>query len=110
MSKMNELSQTLDELRTAARLLLSAADSLTDLFSGSGDTSEEVNDALKTPESNKSTLTLEAVRAVLAEKSRSGFTAEVKSILEKYGASKLSEINPEKYYDILEEAKVLENG
>jgi hypothetical protein len=107
MSKMNELSQTVDELRTAARLLLSAADSLTDLFSGTGDSTEEVNE---TPKPTEPPLTLETVRAVLAEKSRSGFTAEVKSLLEKYGAAKLSEIDPEKYHDLLEEAKVLGNG
>ncbi len=42
MSKMNELSQTVDELKTAANLLLSAADSLLDLFSGSGGIPNEV--------------------------------------------------------------------
>jgi len=107
MSKMNELSQTLDELRTAARLLLSAADSLADLFSGSGDSTEEAN---QTPKSAEPLLTLESVRAVLAEKSRSGLTAEVKALLGKYGAAKLSEIDPNNYHDLLEEAKRLGNG
>ena len=37
MSKMNELSQTVDELKSAANLLLSVADSLLDLFSGTGE-------------------------------------------------------------------------
>ena len=37
MSKMNELSQTVDELKSAAYLLLSVADSLLDLFSGTGE-------------------------------------------------------------------------
>ena len=41
MSKMNELSQTVDELKTAANMLLSVADSLLDLFSGSGEISNE---------------------------------------------------------------------
>jgi hypothetical protein len=107
MSKMNELSQTVDELRTAAGLLLSAADSLANLFSGAGDSIEEVNETSKPAEQP---LTLESVRAVLAEKSRSGFTAEVKSLLGKYGASKLSEIDPENYHDLLEEVKGLSNG
>ena len=107
MSKMNELSQTIDELRTAATLLLSAADSLADLFSGSGGLTEEVNE---TPKPTEAPLTLESVRAVLAEKSRSGFTAEIKFLLEKYGAAKLSEIDPSKYHDLLEEVKVLGNG
>ena len=107
MSKMNELSQTVDELRNAARLLLSAPDSLTDLFSGTGDSTEEIKE---TPIPAEPLITLESVRAVLAEKSRSGYTAEVKALLEKYGATKLSEIDPKKYHDLLEEVKVLGNG
>lgn len=104
---MNELSQTVDELKTAARLLLSAANSLADLFSGSGDSTEEANE---TPKPAEPIITLESVRAVLAEKSRSGFTAEIKSLLGKYGASKLSEIDPDNYHDLLGEVKVLGNG
>ena len=34
---MNELSQTVDELKTAATLILSATDSLVDLFSVQAD-------------------------------------------------------------------------
>ncbi len=110
MSKMNELSQTVNELKTAAQLLLSVADSLTDLFSGTGSFKEEVTETPEPPTLSKETLTLESVRRVLAEKSRSGYTGEIKSLLEKYGANKLSEIEPEKYHDLLEEVKVLGNG
>ncbi len=109
MSKMNELSQTVDELKTAANLLLSVADSLLDLFSGSGDTPNEVKETKK-PAPVKEELTLESVRAVLAEKSRSGFTDEIRALLEKHGANKLSEIDPKKYKALLEEVKVLGNG
>ena len=52
-------------------------------------------------------LTLEAVRAVLADKSRNGHTAEIRSLLQKYGASKLSEIDPTKYKALLSDAEVL---
>ena len=55
-------------------------------------------------------LTLEQVRAVLAEKSRNGHTAKIRELLEKYGAAKLSEIAPAKYADLLAEAEVLSNG
>ena len=56
------------------------------------------------------TLTLEDVRAVCADKSRSGFTAEVKALLGKHGAEKLSEINPAEYKALLAEVKVLGNA
>ena len=52
-------------------------------------------------------LTLEEVRAVLAEKSRVGHTAEVKALLNKHGADKLSEIDPAEYAALLADAEVL---
>lgn len=52
-------------------------------------------------------LTLEEVRAVLAEKSRAGHTAEVKALLTKHGAEKLSEVDPTEYPALLADAEVL---
>ena len=102
MSKMSELDLCVGELRSAAQSLNSVADSLTSLFSGSQ------------PESSvqptSKPLTLEDVRAVLAEKSRNGHTAKIRELLEKHGAAKLSEIDPQKYAALLAEAEVLGNG
>lgn len=50
---------------------------------------------------------IEAVRAVLAEKSRDGKTREVKALLMKYDAGKLSGVKPEDYAALLAEAQVL---
>ncbi|MBU4541788.1 MAG: rRNA biogenesis protein rrp5 [Firmicutes bacterium] len=50
---------------------------------------------------------MEDVRAVLADKSRMGHTASVRELLTKYGASKLSEIDPEKYPALLKDAELL---
>ena len=50
---------------------------------------------------------LETVRAVLAEKSRSGKTAEVRELLIKFGANRLSEINPDCYEELLRAAEEL---
>lgn len=108
MSQMNELSKTVDELKNAANLLSSVADSLLDLFSGTGGSSDEAKE--KQSKATTEKLTLESVRAVLAEKSRAGHTADIKALLEKHGASKLSEIDPKKYKKLLEEVKVLGNG
>ena len=62
----------------------------------SSDTSTEVT---KTP------VTIEQVRAVMAEKSQAGLTAQVKALLETFGAAKLSAVNPEDYEALLEAAK-----
>lgn len=55
-------------------------------------------------------LTLEDVRAVCADKSRKGFTADVKAILTKHGADKLSDVNPAEYKALLAEVEVLGNA
>ena len=44
---------------------------------------------------------------VLAEKSRSGHTAEVRTLLQKHGADKLSEIDPAEYPALLAEVEAL---
>ena len=57
-----------------------------------------------------SELKLEDVREVLAEISRSGRTAEMKSLLAKYGATKLSDIDPKYYAKLLDDAKEIANA
>ena len=53
-------------------------------------------------------VTKEDVRLVLAEKSRSGYRAEVKALLTAHGAEKLSDItDPETLAAILKEAEVI---
>lgn len=70
--------------------------------------SEKKQTAKKTEKPmEKPTLTLEQVRAVLAEKSRAGYTAEVKALLLKHGADKLSDIDPTEYPALLVDAEVL---
>ena len=106
MSKMNEIGQAVGELRSAAQLLSAAADSLTSLFRNDSD--DEVNTATNSNEhnavvSNPSPVTLEQVRAALAEKSRDGFTDEVRALLHIHGANKLSEIDPGEYEALLTE-------
>ncbi|HOO60973.1 MAG TPA: DNA ligase [Bacillota bacterium] len=100
MSKMSEMAATIEELRNAATAINDAANWLAEQFSGEAE--PDASAPLKEPP-----LTLEAVRAVLAEKSRSGHTAEVRSLLQKYGANKLSEIDPAKYRALLSDAEVL---
>lgn len=100
MSKMSELSLAVDEIRNAAQTLLSIADTLTELFSGTAETAL----AAKAEPPAPKPITLEQVRAVLAEKSRAGNTDKVRELLEKHGASKLSEIEPGNYAALLKDA------
>ena len=108
MSKMAEMAQTIEDLRTAAASINAAADWLYQQFSG-GDDKAQATEAPAKKES-KPELKLEDVRAVLAEKSRAGHTAEVRALLQKYGAAKLSEIDPANYEALLQDAEVIGNG
>lgn len=96
MSKMSELSQVLDEMVSCGENLIQAAKALKDIFSST--------------EEEKKSVSLEDVRAVLAEKSRRGFTKEVKEIISKYGADRLSGIDPSEYESLLSEAEVIGNA
>ena len=51
---------------------------------------------------------LEDVRAVLAKLSQHGKTAEVKDLLTKYGATKLSDVDEGNYKDLLKDAEGIE--
>lgn len=53
------------------------------------------------------TLSLEDVRAKLAEISRAGKAAEVKALMAELGAAKLSDIPPTQYQQLLEKASAL---
>ena len=77
---MSEMAETIADLRTAAAAVNEAADWLARQL---GSTPEKETEP-----------TLEQVRAVLADKSRRGFTAEIRDLLKKYGAGKLSEVDP----------------
>lgn len=59
-------------------------------------------------EESKAVYTIEQVRAVLAEKSQSGLTAQVKDLLQSFGSVKLSGIDPARYSELIEAAKALQ--
>ena len=109
MSKMAEMAQTIEELRIAAASINAAADWLYQQFPDNENSTQEPAKAPVKKEA-KPQPKLEDVRAVLAEKSRSGHTAEVRALLKKYGAAKLSEIDPANYEALLQGAEVIGNG
>ncbi len=100
MSKMSELAATIEDLRRCAAAISNAADWLLEQFHSS-------DPDVAVPEPVEPKLTLEAVRAILADKSRAGFTAQIRDLLEKYGADRLSGIDPAKYPALLADAEGL---
>lgn len=102
MGKMSELEMMVKELRGCGETLVRIAEEMTEMFSAS--------EQEKPKETPKKQLSLTEVRAVLAEKSRAGFTKDVKELLIKHGADKLSDIKPDEYETLLAEAEALGNG
>ena len=102
MSKMSDMAMTIKDLRNAAAAINEAADWLAEQFSDS--IVEAFDSAEKKPK-----LKLEDVRAVLAEKSSAGHTADVRTLLEKYGAKRLSEVDSKYYEVLLKDGEVLGN-
>ena len=108
MSKMSDMAMTIEELRSAAAAINEAANWLAEQFSGTTDEEPATKPAAK--EEKKPDLKLEDVRAVLAEKSRAGHTAAIRTLLQKYGASKLSAVDPKHYEALLKDAEVLDDA
>lgn len=108
--KMNEMAQTIEELRTAAAAISDIADWLTAQFGGTDDNPAVENPAIEPQSPPKSKLTLEQVRATLAEKSRAGHAAEIRTLLQKYGVAKLSQIDPANYEALLRDAEVFNDA
>ena len=97
------MDMTIQELHSVATTINEIAEWLSSQFIS--DDSTAVKNSKKKP-----TLTLEEVRTVLAEKSRNGFTAEIKELLKKYGASKLSEVDSKNYEALLKDTEELNNA
>ncbi len=70
---------------------------------------EEIPKEQPTSEPEKQTVTFVQLRSRLSEISRSGHTQEVKELIAKYGAEKLSDIAESDYAAVLAEAEVIAN-
>ena len=116
MSKMKLLLDVVSDLRSLADSVQAVADAVAQGGQEQPDQTteekptqkpEKKNVAKQVEKAEPKPLTLEQVRAALAEKSRAGHTAEVKALLLKHGADKLSDIDPAEYPALLADAEVL---
>ena len=100
MSKMSELDAAVTELRKCGETLIGVSETLRELF---GSDAEQT--PVAPPKHAVKALTIEDVRPVLAKKSIEGHN--VQALILKYGAKKLSEVDPAHYADLLHDAEVL---
>lgn len=92
-------------LETVVSNLRMLADSLEELC-GAVDLTDEAP-VKKAEKAASPIVTIEDIRKVLAEKSRAGKTEQVRELLQKYGANKLSAVDEQHYASLLEDAKGL---
>lgn len=79
-----------------------------DSGSGKGQKAGEADKKVdKKAADSKKAVAIEDVRAVMAQKTQEGKSQGIKELLQKYGAVKLSGVDPEHYPALLKEAKVL---
>lgn len=110
MGKRSELSQTVAELKRCGEALIFVSKALANALGANNETATTEPPVTKSPAPEEKPVSLETVRAVLAEKSCDGHTAEIRALLQKHGAVKLSEVAPAKYPVLLAEAEALGNG
>lgn len=81
-----EIKEDAENLASSIGVLLTALES-----------DEEIPKKEEKVNQNEKSYEIEDVRKILADKSRLGHTANIRELLEKYGAKKLSEIDPSNY-------------
>ena len=113
MDKMFELINSLNALTKAAEGLTAKItseylDTFEEIYNPETDEPKEESKEQPTPE--QQTVTFVELRSRLSEISRNGHTAEVKELLRKFGADKLSDVAESDYTALLAEAEVIANA
>lgn len=100
MTNAETTEPLIEALRHAAKALDEAANRL----AGQNAPQQAVTKAVHQPEK---TLTLEAVRKVAADKARQGHTEEVRQLIQKFGADKLSGVDAAQYPALMRELEAM---
>lgn len=98
----DELQQLAAGLADCGKTLLRIADALT--------TKKEETPAATEVKKTEKKLTLEDVRKVAADKARQGHTEEVRHLIQKFGATKLSEVDANKYPELMKDLGAIGNA
>lgn len=104
MSKIKLLLDVVEDMRSLADSLQAVADAMC-----AGDAPTETPTEAPAPkkEPKKPAVTKEQVREILGKKSGEKGSDAVRALLQKYGANKLSAIDPKDYASLMADAEVL---
>ena len=107
VSRIKLLLDVVEDMRSLADSLQAVANAM------SNGEARENAEPFKTPEPTpppEPKITLEEVRSFLGQKSREGYTDAVRGLLQQFGATRLSEVDPQHYADLMRAAEELGNG
>lgn len=114
MMNLKRLQGVIDSLKAAVselELLASETDDMKADNKPTKPTTKKEETKVVTPTEdlpwNEKTLTFEEIRRLLAQKSKSGYSKEIKALITKHGAEKLSDIKPSEYATLVAEAEVI---
>ena len=100
MGKMSELDTQIQELRSCGETILSIATALAEMFSSQVE-------APAPEEAKPEPPSLEDVRHRLTLLAQAGHSAEVKELITRYGAKKLSDVEPAKFEALLRDTDAI---
>lgn len=110
MSKMNELSRMLDTLVSCGNSMIEVANALREYYSGAMD--QQVAEEEKRPETvpaePEKEIEFVDVRMAFSAKSHAGYTEQVRALIGKYGADRLSAVKKEDYAAILADLEAIQ--
>ena len=104
MGKLSDLDLQIKELRSCGETILEIAETLAGIFSSHA---AEDTPPKAVPKEKLKTPAFEEVRHRMTVIAQAGYSAEVKALITKYGARKLSDIDPSQFEGLLKEADAL---
>ena len=107
MSNIKLLLDLISDVRAVADDLQAIADAMASAEASEVTETTTTDTPTQKPDNHKPTIKLEDLRTLLATKSQSGLGNEVRELIRKYDATKLSDVNPNQYAAMFAEAEVL---
>ncbi len=104
MAMMKRMLDCINQLEAISGSIADVVDCMRTYLDGSSSAEDSKEPSKPEEKTATPTITLEEVRGILATKSRAGYTMQVQALLQKYGAAKLSQVDPKNYSAIIREA------
>ena len=107
MSRIKLLLDVVDDMRALADSIQAVANAMAQ---NEADAAEPLEQFKEAPLEERPHISLDQLRTRLGEISRAGYTAAIQSLIQRYGVTHLSKVDPTNYDALLRDAEELLNG